>query len=150
MTERLSPEAFIAQVHTRIRETFIGLVGVRLLEVSNEHAIAEMAFTENLRQLTGVFHAGALITLADTTATFACLYWLNGALNGPQAPFPFTIQLSTNFIRNTGDGTVRAEALPVHRGQTTQVVETRVTDANQRLLIAVTTTHLVVGNEPRT
>ena len=145
MTVQLTPEAFIEQAHARIRETFIDLVGVRLIAVSSEHAIAEMTFTDNLRQLTGVFHAGALITLADTTATFACLYWANSALNEPQAPFPFTIQLSTNLIRNTGDGTVRAKAVPVHRGRTTLVVETRVTDADQRLLIVVTTTHLVVG-----
>jgi 1,4-dihydroxy-2-naphthoyl-CoA hydrolase len=144
MTERLSPAAFIAQAQERIRNTFIDLVGIRLLEVSNERAVAEMPFTESLQQLTGMFHAGALISLADTTATYACLYWTNGTLGGLGKSFPFTIQLSTNFIHNTGEGTIRAEAAPVHRGRTTIVVETRITDANGRLLIVVTTTHLVV------
>jgi 1,4-dihydroxy-2-naphthoyl-CoA hydrolase len=145
MTERLSPAVFITQAQERIRDTFIDLVGIRLLEVSDERTVAEMPFTKNLQQLTGVFHAGALMTLADTTATFASLYWTTGTIGGPTTPFPFTIQLSTNFIRNTNRGTVRAEAIPVHRGRSTVIVETRIADAAGRLLIVVTTTHLVLN-----
>ena len=137
--------ALLAQAQERIRGTFIELIGLRLLEVTSERAVAEMPFTPQLQQLTGVFHAGALLTLADTTATFACMYWSGGTLDGSAEQFPFTIQLSTNFIRNTNQGTVRAEATPVHRGRTTMVVETRVSDAAGRLLIVVTTTHLFVG-----
>lgn len=137
--------ALIAQAQERIRGTFIELIGLRLLEVSSERAVAEMPFTPQLQQLTGVFHAGALLTLADTTATFACMYWSGATLDGSAEQFPFTIQLSTNFLRNTNQGTVRAEATPVHRGRTTMVVETRVSDAAGRLLIVVTTTHLFVG-----
>jgi uncharacterized protein (TIGR00369 family) len=104
-----------------------------------------MPFTSQLQQLTGVFHAGALLTLADTTATLASMYWSSGILDGSAEQFPFTIQLSTNFLRNTNHGTVRAEATPMHRGRTTMVVQTRVSDADGRLLIVVTTTHLLVG-----
>ena len=137
--------ALIAQAQERIRGTFIELVGLRLIEVNSERAVAEMPFTPQLQQLTGVFHAGALLTLADTTATLASMYWSSGTLDGSAEQFPFTIQLSTNFLRNTNHGTVRAEATPVHRGRTTMVVETRVSDADGRLLIVVTTTHLLVG-----
>ena len=145
MTEPLPSATFIAQAQASMQHTFIDLVGVRLVEVSPERAVATLTFSERVQQLTGVFHAGALITLADTTATYACLYWTNGNLNGPGHPFPLTIQLSTNLIRNTNAGTVRAEALPVHQGRTTLVVETRVTDADARLLAVVTTTHLIIG-----
>lgn len=145
MPERLSSSAFVTQAQTRLSNTFIDLLGIRLREVSDAHAIAEMSFSESLQQLTGVFHAGALVSLADTTATFACLYWIHDPLDGSRSSFPLTIQLSTNFIRNTGVGTVKARAVPVHLGRTTIVVETRVTDANERLLSVVTTTHLVVG-----
>jgi 1,4-dihydroxy-2-naphthoyl-CoA hydrolase len=138
-------ETFIAQAQERIRNTFIDLLGIRLLEVSDAHAIAEMTFVPRLQQLTGVFHAGALIALADTTATFACLYWTQGVSHGSDDAFPFTIQLSTNCIRNTNTGTVRAEAVPIHRGRTTMVVDTRLHDAANRLLLVVTTTHLFVS-----
>jgi uncharacterized protein (TIGR00369 family) len=138
-------ETFIAQAQERIRNTFIDLLGIHLIEVSNERAIAEMTFVPHLQQLTGVFHAGALITLADTTATFACMYWTQGASHRADDAFPFTVQLSTNLIRNTNTGTVRAEAMPVHRGRTTMVVETRLHDAGGRLLIVVTTTHMFIA-----
>lgn len=138
-------ETFIAQAQERIRNTFIDLLGIRLIEVSHERAIAEMTFVPHLQQLTGVFHAGALIALADTTATFACLYWTQGTSHQGDDTFPFTVQLSTNLIRNTNMGTVRAEAVPVHRGRTTMVVETRLHDAGDRLLIVVTTTHLRIS-----
>lgn len=138
-------ETFIAQAQERIRNTFIDLLGIRLLEVSDAHVIAEMAFVPRLQQLTGVFHAGALIALADTTATFACMYWTQSVSHRRDDAFPFTIQLSTNLIRNTNTGIVRAEAVPVHRGRTTMVVDTRLHDAANRLLLVVTTTHLWVG-----
>ena len=137
--------ASLAQAQERIRGTFIELIGLHVVEVTSEHAVAEMPFPSQLQQLTGVFHAGALLTLADTTATLASMYWSSGTLDGSAAQFPFTIQLSTNFLRNTNHGTVRAEATPVHRGRTTMVVETRISDADGRLLIVVTTTHLFVG-----
>lgn len=142
MPERTTPTAFLAQARERIRDTFIELLGIRLVEISDERAVAEMTFADHLRQLTGVFHAGTLVSLADTTATFGSLYWTLGAVGGPHDPFPLTIQLSTNFLRNTGEGIVRAEAAPIHRGRTTLVVETRLTDSQGRLLSVVTTTHL--------
>ena len=166
MEQTQASAALIAQAQERIRGTFIELIGLKIIEVTSEHAVAEMPFTSQLQQLTGVFHAGALLTLADTTATLASMYWSSGTLDGsaeqlarrcrrrvsgglfrfrPTQPFPFTIQLSTNFLRNTNHGTVRAEATPMHRGRTTMVVQTRISDADGRLLIVVTTTHLLVG-----
>jgi uncharacterized protein (TIGR00369 family) len=135
--------AFVAKAQERIKGTFIELLGIRLLEVNQAQAVSEMTFVHNLQQLTGVFHAGALITLADTTATFAALYWASGNLDTDR--FPFTIQLSTNLLRNTNRDTIRAVATPIHRGRTTMVVDTRVSDAEGRLLLLVTTTHVFIG-----
>lgn len=136
--------AFLTQMQERTRNTFIESLGIRLLDVSHDRAVADMAFVPRLQQLTGVVHAGALITLADTTATFACMYWSQDVSRRGNDAFPLTIQLSTNLIRNTNAGTIHAEAVPVHRGRTTMVVETRLHDAAHRLLMVVTTTHLFV------
>ena len=57
--------ALIAQAQERIRGTFIELIGLRLIEVTSERAVAEMPFAPQLQQLTGVLHAGALLTLAE-------------------------------------------------------------------------------------
>lgn len=139
-----SVQTFLTRARERIRNTFIELLGIRLLEINDEYAVAEMPFTPQLQQLTGVFHAGALITLADTTATFAALFWSGSRLENATERFPFTIQLSTNLLRNTDQGVVQAQARAMHRGRTTMVLETQVRDARQRLLLVVTTTHLLV------
>jgi 1,4-dihydroxy-2-naphthoyl-CoA hydrolase len=144
MQQEQALASLIARANARTRGTFIELAGIRLLAVSQTQVTAAMSFTPNVQQLTGVFHAGALLTLADTTATFASMYWDSGQIEGTAERFPFTIQLSANFIRNTDQGTVTAVAVPLHRGRTTMVVETRVSDAQGRLLIVVTTTHLFV------
>ncbi|MGQ4807691.1 hypothetical protein NKDENANG_01046 [Candidatus Entotheonellaceae bacterium PAL068K] len=49
-------------------------MGLRLIEVSPDRTVATLAFAEPLQQLIGVFHAAALMTLADTTAPYACMY----------------------------------------------------------------------------
>src|SRR5262245_65591731 len=89
--------ASLAQAQERIRGTFIELIGLRMIEVTSERAVAEMPFIPQLQQLTSVFHAEALLTLADTTATFACMYWSRGTIDGSAEPFPLTFQLSPNF-----------------------------------------------------
>ncbi len=141
----LTSAQLIAQAQKRIGNTFMDLLGIRIIEISHERAVAEMSFSNDLRQLTGLFHAGALITLADTTATFFCMHFINGRVEcSEDEVFPLTIQLSSNLIRNSDSGVVKAEAAPVHKGRTSMVIETRVTDSRERLLAKVTTTQLVL------
>jgi 1,4-dihydroxy-2-naphthoyl-CoA hydrolase len=125
--------------------TMMETVGYTLVEVSDEHAVAQMTFRPELSQLTGMFHTGALITLADTVATAACMYAVDPTGGLDPATFPLAIQLSANLIRNTGAGTVTAEARWIHKGRSTMVVETTVRDDQGRTLALVTTTHVVLG-----
>jgi uncharacterized protein (TIGR00369 family) len=118
-------------------DIFIAL-GVIPVEMGEGRAVMKMPFAPNTSQLTGVFAAGALISLADITATAAC-----GKGNGT---FPFSVQLSANLMRNTNTGTATAESQVVHSGRTMKVVETVVSDDNQCALVRVTTTHLLVSS----
>lgn len=136
--------AIIEAIERRGGGTMLDTVGFRLLEVNEQHALAEMEFRPGLAQLTGVFHTGALLTLADSTATAASLYAVDPAGVFDAASFPLAIQLSANLIRNTGAGKVTAEARTLHKGRITMVVETTVRDEQRRLLAIVTTTHLVL------
>jgi 1,4-dihydroxy-2-naphthoyl-CoA hydrolase len=136
---------FIERITQRGRGTMQETVGVRILEVNDEHTLTAMDFRPEVQQLTGLFHTGALLTLADGTATIACLYAVDptGAAEG--VSFPLAVQLSANLIRNTGAGTVTAEARLAHRGRSTIVVETTVRDDQGRTLVLVTTTHLILA-----
>ncbi|HLZ71379.1 MAG TPA: PaaI family thioesterase [Dehalococcoidia bacterium] len=122
-------------------------LGYRLLAADAEHAVAELPFSDATAQLTGLFHTGALLALADSTATYLCLQnvYPGGAIDDP-ARFPLAIQISANLVRNTNRGSAFAEARLRHRGRTTLVVETHVRDGEDRTLAIVTTTHLVLGS----
>ena len=55
------------------------LVGYHVVEESKEKVVAEIDFRDDLSQSMGVWHAGAIITLADTAA--------NGVANRNMRPF---------------------------------------------------------------
>lgn len=117
------------------------LVGFTIVSASKQLVIAELPFRAELRQVTGVFHAGALLTLADSTATtLANLHSQESLDEFDPARFPLTVQLNANFIRNSETSKLVAEAVPVHMGRRTMVVRTDVRDAGGRLLATVTNT----------
>ncbi|GEM_PF-793476 len=131
-----------AQAPHNLMET----LGCRMLEADAEHVISELPFSAAIAQLTGLFHTGALLALADSAATQLCMQnvYAGGVIDDP-ARFPLAIQLSANLVRNTNQGSAIAEARLRHRGRTMLVVETSVRDAQGRTLAIVTTTHLVLG-----
>jgi uncharacterized protein (TIGR00369 family) len=59
--------------------------------------------------------------------------------------FPLTIQLSANLIRNTNTGKLIAEAVSLHRGRTSRVIQTTVRDEQGRVMAVVTATLLVLN-----
>ena len=123
---------------------FLSTLGIRVIEATSERAVVEMPFRPALQQLTGVFHAGAILSLADTAATYGSMRVVDPDGNVTAARFPLAVQVSANLVRNVGEGTTTAESRPVHRGRTMIVMETKVHDAADRLLATVTSTHLVL------
>lgn len=119
-------------------------LGIRLVEATAERAVSEMDFRPEVQQLTGLFHTGAILALADGTATQCCMRNVDPSGEVPPDRFPLAVQISANLIRNTGEGTITAEARPVHRGRTMMVIQTEVRDGRDRVLAVVTTTHLVL------
>ncbi len=108
-------------------------------ELSDEHAVSRMPVRDGLRNPFGTVHAGALLWLADVTATVLALG--KPTAQPGESGFPLAINLSASFLGNVNSGEVRAEARFVRRGRRVSVIRTRVT-AGDRLLVEVTTTHL--------
>ena len=130
----MTPEAFAAKIAEWGRGTMIGSHGTRFETAGQGRARAYLDFKPELTQLTGLFHAGAIIALADETATAAAMWETNPTGEFRPELFPLTLQMSANLIRNTNQGTLVAEAEIVHRGRTTLVVDVWVSDDRQRLL----------------
>ena len=87
----------------------------------------------------GTVHAGAMLWLADVTATVLALEKVELSPDGKG--FPLAINLNTNLLGNQREGEIRAEARFVRSGKRVTVIRTRVTGAQGRLLAEVTTTH---------
>ncbi len=131
------------QLNARGRDTLIDTIGVRFREVTDERVVVELDFHPEVQQVTGVFHAGALLPLAGPAATAVCVQAINPTGNPDSARFPLTIQVSATLIRSTNQKSVTAEARLLHRGRTTLAAQAEVHDERGRLLAQVTTTHVV-------
>ena len=142
--DSIDPQVAAERLNERAKGTNIAARGTRFLAVSAERAVAELAFRPDLAQLTGVFHGGVILSLADETATACSLATVMPDGNWDPDKFPLTIQLSANLMRNTNTGKLIAEAVPLHQGRTSMVMQTTVRDEQGRTMAVVTVTLLVL------
>ncbi len=118
---------------------FSDLLGIKFLSASPERVTAEMAVHKELCTSPAVLHGGAIMSLADTLGACATI------LNLKDGQGTTTIESKTNFLAPAPAGTtVRAECSAIHRGKRTMVWQTRVTNADGRLVAIVTQTQMVL------
>jgi 1,4-dihydroxy-2-naphthoyl-CoA hydrolase len=140
----IDPKIAAERLNERAKGTNVEARGTHFLEVSAARAVAELAFRPDLAQLTGLFHGGVILSLADETATACSVASVMPDGAWDPAKFPLTIQLSANLIRNTNTGKLIAEAVPLHRGRTSMVMQTTVRDEQGRVMAVITATLLVL------
>ena len=140
----IDPKVAAERLNERAKGTNVAARGTRFIEVSAEHAVAELAFRPDLAQLTGLFHGGVILSLADETATACSLATVMPDGGWDPDKFPLTIQLSANLMRNTNTGKLIAEAVPLHKGRTSMVMQTTVRDEQGRTMAVVTVTLLLL------
>ena len=132
----------ITELQKVIDSLFPGLMGVRLVEVTPERVVAEMPVRPDLCTAGGILHGGAYMAFADTLGAVGTI------VNLPPGRGTTTTDSSTKFIAGAKVGTsVRGESVALHRGRTTMVWQTSITNADGKLCAVVTQTQLVL--EPR-
>ena len=122
----------------RHRGTMTELLGIRFVEATLDRVVAELAVRDDLRTVGGRLHGGSLMALADVVGATATM------LNLPPGASTATLESKTNFFSAGQEGVVRAESTPLHRGRSTMVWQTRVTDAAGRLLSLTIQTQMVL------
>ena len=127
----------VARTNERIRGTFAGVLGMEFTCLAPDRVEATLQVREDLKQPWGIVHGGAVMTLADTVAGAGSYLSAEGAQT-------VTVELKINLIGAVREGKIHAVALPVHRGRTTSVWETRVTDQAGKLIAVSLSTHLVL------
>ena len=120
------------------KNLFAAQLGMRFVETDPDRVVAELEIRDPLRTIGGALHGGALMALADTVGGTAAV------LNLPPGASTATIESKTNFFAAGKSGVVRAEATPLHKGKSTTVWQTRVTDESGRLLSLTIQTQAVL------
>ena len=86
--------------------------------------------------------------VADVAATSACFEFMRRQEpNADEYPFPLSVQISMNLLRNTDHGQIFAETRLVHGGKRMMVAESKITDEDGRLLATMTSTHMMARRQ---
>ena len=105
-----------------------GHLGLILDEADADRVIIRMDWAPRLCTAGGIMHGGALMALADTAGALVTFLGL------PEGKSTATITSTSHMFRPVSGGTVRAVAVPVHRGRITVTAETSIFDAEDRLV----------------
>ncbi len=114
-----------------------------IVERNEHHVVSRMPVTAGIRNPFGTVQAGALIWLADVTASVLILESQTVEKKGKG--FPLAIDLYTSLVGNLREGEIKAEARFVRKGRKVTVVRTRITGDDDHLLAEVTSTHVSAG-----
>ena len=129
----------IATVQKMLDPVFPGLMGVRLTELAPDRVVAELLVRPDLCTGGGILHGGASMAFADTLGAVGTV------VNLPAGKRTTTTDSSTKFIAGARVGsTVTGTCVALHRGRTTMVWQTSITNADGRLCAMVTQTQLVL------
>jgi len=122
------------------RSRRIGNIEFFIEERKDDCVTSRMPVNEGIRNPFGTVQAGAMLWMADVTATVMAIGKTEIGEDGKG--FPLAVDLHTTLLGNQREGEIRAEARIVRRGKRVIVVRTRVTGNEGRLLAEVTTTHI--------
>ena len=109
-------------------------------ERKEDRVVSRMPVGQGALNPFGTVQAGAMLWLADVTATVLAIG--SAELGEKGQGFPLAININANLLGNQRGGEILAEARFVRQGKRVTVVRTRVTGDSGRLLAEVTTTHV--------
>ena len=119
-------------------DRFCRFSGIRLTEVGDGYAEAELQISENSLNGRNVVQGGAIMTLAD--------FAFAGAINGSGVS-GVTLNCTTNFIR-PGSGRMKAIARKVNQGKKTAVYSVEVFNGDGKLAATVGITGFIIDDKP--
>ena len=132
----MAEDAFTAAV------PFAGQLGIEVQVAEPDDVRGTLAWRADLCTAGGILHGGALMGFADNLGG-VCAF-----LNLPPDTTTATVESKTNFFRPVRGGTVTGVTHPLHVGRTFIVVQTDLTDEDDRRVAQVTQTQAVIARRP--
>lgn len=109
-------------------------MGIKLLELSAERAVATMPVAGNTQPL-GVLHGGAHVVLGESLGSFAANVWAY------PDKFAVGIEVNASHSRSATEGIVTATCIAINLGKTLTVHEISINDESGKLLSTVRITN---------
>lgn len=120
--------------------SMVGNIEFEITAIGADQVEGEMVVGPGILNPFGTIHAGALIWFADVIATNLVLG--GEPVSAGMDSFPVAVTLNAQLLANRQDGTLSAVAVWVRRGRRVSTVRTQVRDADDRLLLDLTSTHV--------
>jgi 1,4-dihydroxy-2-naphthoyl-CoA hydrolase len=107
---------------------FDALYGLELCEMGEDRVTARVAVSDTVLQPIGIVHGGVYASMAEGICSIATSVAVVGS-----ARLAIGLSNHTTFLRPISEGSIRAAAVPLHRGRTTWLWDVRFTDDDDRL-----------------
>ena len=121
---------------------FAGLLGIEVQLAEKDEVRGTLEWRADLCTAGGILHGGALMGFADNLGG-VCAF-----LNLPPDTTTATVESKTNFFRPVSAGRVTGVTHPLHVGRTFIVVQTDLSDGEDRRVAQVTQTQAVIARRP--
>ena len=122
---------------------FTQQLGMTLDQAGPDQVVARLDWAPHLCTTAGIMHGGVLMSLADSAGALVTFLGL------PEGATTATITSTSQLFRPVTGGTVRAVAVPLHRGRTTVTAQTSLYDSADRLVAQTTQIQAVRPPPPR-
>lgn len=116
---------------------FPKLVGLKLDEIAEDHAVMSLPFRDEVVTIGSVVHGGAIGTLIDTAATAAA--WATPT--PPENLRGTTVALNVSYLTAANGMDLQAEAKVLRRGRNLSFIDVDVTDGEGKLVAKGTATY---------
>jgi len=115
------------------------LLGIKFIEASGEQVVATMNVTPDHHQPMGYLHGGASVALAETVIS------VGGTLRVMhEGKACMGMEINANHLRPVKSGIIKALAMPLYAGKSTQVWEAKLYNEAEKLICICRCTLAVV------
>ncbi|WP_414707177.1 PaaI family thioesterase [Salegentibacter sp.] len=135
----MTQEEILALSRKVCKNTLMETLDIEFTEVGDNYLMARMPVTSKVHQPDGVLHGGASVALAESVGSMASYVFLN-----TEEFFIRGIEISANHLKSISEGFVYAKASFIHKGQTTQLWEIKITDEENNLISIVKLTTIAL------
>ena len=126
---QLSKAEFLKKANAVSKNTLMETLDIEMVDYGDDFLVARMPVNHKVHQPDGVLHGGATAALAESVGSFASHIFMD-----TEKVFVRGLEITANHLKSVADGFVYAKATFLHKGRTTQLLDIRVTDDEDRLI----------------